>query len=170
MAKRGEETTEKSESRPARWEPFRELEGAGGWSPFRELAMGRPGRLGRLFEEMLGERDRSWAQSVVVAVDCSEDEKAYLITAELPGAKSDDVHIELQDDVLTIRGEKKSEREGKTDHRRWSERVYGSFSRSFTLPSNALADKVDASFKDGVLTVTIPKGEESKPRTVTIKG
>ena len=72
-------------------------------------------------------------------------------------------------DMLTIRGEKKSEREGKTEHHRWAERAYGSFSRSFTLPSNALADRVEASFRDGVLTLTIPKTEESKPRSVTIK-
>ena len=71
--------------------------------------------------------------------------------------------------MLTIRGEKKSEREGTTDHRRWAERTYGSLNRSFTLPSDALADRVEASFTDGVLAVTIPKTDESKPRSVTIK-
>jgi HSP20 family protein len=165
MAKRSEET----ETRLARWEPLRELEPFAGWGgPFREFGWGRPWRLGRLLEELIGER--GWApHAATVAIDCSEDEKSYIITAELPGAKREDVHIDLQDDVLTIRGEKKSEREGKTDHRRWAERTYGSFSRSFTLPSNALVDRAEASFKDGVLTVTIPKTEESKPRTVTIK-
>lgn len=164
MAKQSEET----ETRLARWEPFRELEAFGGWGPFRELGWGRRWRLGRLLEDVLGER--GWAsQPATVAIDCSEDEKSYIITAEVPGAKREDIHIDLQDDMLTIRGEKKSEREGKTDHRRWAERTYGSFSRSFTLPGNALTDRVEASFEDGVLTVTIPKSEQSKPRSVTIK-
>jgi HSP20 family protein len=163
MARRSEE----SETRLARWDPFREL-GAFAGKPFRELGWGRPGRLGSLLEELLGER--GWAPHPAgVAIDCCEDEKAYIITAEVPGAKREDIHIDLQDDMLTIRGEKKSEREGKTEHHRWAERTYGSFSRSFTLPSNALADRVEASFRDGVLTLTIPKTEESKPRTVTIK-
>lgn len=167
MAKRSEERGEGTESRPARREPFGELEPFG-WGPFRELGWGRPRRLGRLMEELFGERGLA-PQAAVVAMDCSEDEKSYIITAELPGARREDVQIDLQDDMLTIRGEKKSEREGKTDHRRWTERTYGSFSRSFRLPSNAVADRVDASFSNGVLTVTIPKSEESKPRTVTIK-
>lgn len=164
MARRSEE----SETRLARWDPFRELESFGGWSPLRELGWGRPGRLGRLLEELVGER--GWAPHPTrVAIDCCEDEKAFTITAEVPGAKREDIHIDLQDDMVTIRGEKKSEREGKTEHHRWTERTYGSFSRSFTLPSNALADRVEASFRDGVLTVTIPKTEETKSRTVTIK-
>jgi HSP20 family protein len=157
MAKRSEQT----ETRPARWDPFQDLEPFG-WSSSRRL-----GRLGRLVEELIGER--GWAPQTTVAMDCSEDEKSYIITAEVPGSKRDDIQIDLQDNVLTIRGEKKSEREGKTDHRRWTERVYGSFSRSFTLPSNALGDRVEASFNDGVLTVTIPKTEESKPKTIAIK-
>lgn len=164
MAKRSEET----ESRLARRDPFREVEPFGAWSPFREVGWGRPWRLDRLLDELIGER--GWApQATVVAMDCSEDDKSYIITAELPGAKREDIHIDLQDDMLTIRGEKKSEREGKTDHRRWAERTYGSFSRSFRIPGNALADRVEASFDDGVLTVTLPKTEESKPRPVTIK-
>lgn len=164
MARRSEEI----ETRLARWDPLRELEPFGGWSPFQELGWGRAGRLGRLLDELVGER--GWApQAAQVAIDCCEDEKAYIVTAEVPGAKREDIHIDLQDDLLTIRGEKKSERESKTEHHRWAERTYGSFSRSFTLPSNALADRVEASFRDGVLTVKIPKTEESKPRTVSIK-
>jgi HSP20 family protein len=164
MARRSKE----SETRLARWEPFEELELFADWSPLRELGWGAPWRLGRLRDELLGER--GWARHPArVAIDCCEDEKAYIITAEVPGAKREDIQIDLQGDMLTIRGEKKSEREGKTEHHRWAERTYGSFSRSFTLPSNALADRVEASFRDGVLTLTIPKTEESKPRTVTIK-
>ncbi len=160
MAKRSEE----SETRLARWDPFGEVEPFGGWSPLRGLGWGRLGHL----EELIGERGLA-PQATRVAMDCCEDEKAYIITAEVPGAKREDIHIDLQDDMLTIRGEKKSEREGKTEHHRWAERSHGSFRRSFSLPSNALTDRVEASFRDGVLTVTIPKTEESKSRTVSIK-
>jgi len=164
MARRSEE----SETRLVRWEPFGEFEAFRGWSPFGEPGLGRAGGWSRLLDELVGERGRA-AHPARVAIDCSEDEKAYIITAEVPGAKRDDIQIDLQDGMLTIRGEKKSEREGKTEHHRWAERAYGSFSRSFTLPSNALTDRVEAAFRDGVLTLTIPKTEESKPRTVTIK-
>jgi HSP20 family protein len=164
MARRSEE----SEARLARYDPFQELELFAGWSPSRELGRGRPWRPGRLLDELLGEPGRG-AHPARVAIDCCEDEKAYIITVEVPGAKREDIHIDLQGDMLTIRGEKKSEREDRTEHHRWAERTYGSFSRSFTLPRNALADRVEAAFRDGVLTLTIPKTEESKPKTVTIK-
>ncbi|MEN8160261.1 MAG: Hsp20/alpha crystallin family protein, partial [Myxococcota bacterium] len=98
-----------------------------------------------------------------------EDEKNFIVTAELPGTKREDVTVELEDDLLTIRGEKRNEREEKKEKRRFVERSYGTFSRSFTLPANANADKVSASFKDGVLTVLIGKRPESKPRVVNIK-
>ena len=164
MARRSEE----SETRLVRRDPFRELELFGGWSPFREHSWGRAGRLGQMLDEVVGER--GWApQAAQVAIDCCEDEKSYIITAEIPGAKREDIHIELQDNMLTIRGEKKREREGKTEHDRWAERTYGSFSRSFTLPGNVLVDRVGAVFRDGVLRLTIPKTEESKPKTVRIK-
>jgi HSP20 family protein len=71
--------------------------------------------------------------------------------------------------VLTIRGEKKSEREEKKEQTRWIERCYGSFTRSFTLPANAQTERVAASFKDGVLTIEIPKRPEAKPRAISIK-
>jgi HSP20 family protein len=102
-------------------------------------------------------------------VDISEDDGHYVVTAELPGAKKDDVTVELEDNVLTIRGEKKSEREEKDEHRRYVERTYGSFSRSFSLPGNADPDRIDASIEHGVLTVTIGKREEAKPKTIAVK-
>ena len=75
----------------------------------------------------------------------------------------------MNDRVLTIRGEKRNEREEKKEQSRWVERSYGSFSRSFTLPSNAVADRVKAEFKDGVLTIEVPKAEEAKPKAITIR-
>lgn len=150
-----------SEKTPTVWDPFEELDLFRGWRPFRER--GIPARLSRWLEEGAG------AVRFAPAVDVSEDDDRYLVTAEIPGASKDDVTVEADDQMLTIRGEKRSEREGKKEQTRWVERSYGSFSRSFTLPANAATDRVSAAFKDGVLTVTIPKREESKPKVISIK-
>lgn len=144
------------------WDPF------GDWGlfergfPFRELAL--RGRLPRWIEDV------GKAGGLAPAMDVTESEAAYTITAELPGVKRDDVHVELNDGVLTIRGEKRSEREEKKERSRWVERSFGSFSRSFTLPRDASPDHIDASFQDGVLTLRIAKTETSKPRSIAIKG
>jgi HSP20 family protein len=124
----------------------------------------------RLLGEVLGSnavpaRSRGFAPPV----DVSESTDEYLVTAELPGTKPDDVTVELNDGVLTIRGEKRIERDEHKEHARYVERVFGSFVRSFTLPQNADSEKVQAGFKDGVLTLRVPKREEAKPRTIAIK-
>ena len=150
-----------------RWDPFGELEA---WEPLRDWPFrefGASSRLTRMLEEMFGRPARRG--QLVPAIDVSEDDGNYVVSAELPGAKKDDVTIECHDHVLTIRGEKKSEREEKKEKGRYFERSYGAFSRSFTLPSNADPDRIQASFKDGVLTVTIAKTEEAKPRVISIK-
>ncbi|MFI5315314.1 MAG: Hsp20/alpha crystallin family protein [Myxococcota bacterium] len=103
------------------------------------------------------------------AVDLAEDEKSYVVTIELPGVKKDDVTVEVHEDVLTIRGEKKSEREERKDRSHWVERSYGAFSRAFTLPPTAVADSLNARFADGVLTIEIPKKEAAKARQISIK-
>ncbi len=102
-------------------------------------------------------------------MDIHENDKQYIVTVEVPGGKKDDVTVEVQDGVLTIRGEKKSEREEKKEQRRWVERSYGAFTRSFSLPADADADHVDASLENGVLTVTIPRTEAAKPRAVRVR-
>ena len=102
-------------------------------------------------------------------MDVSENEKGDSVSVELPGVKKDDDTVEVHENVLTIRGEKKSEREEKKDKTHWIERSYGSFSRSFTLPPAAVVDEMKASFKDGVLTLEIPKKEEVKPPQISIK-
>lgn len=142
--------------------PFGELEN---WGPFGRGAS--RGLLADLFGAPAAgvARDRVFAP----AVDVSESDEAYVITAELPGAGKDDVTVELHDGVLTIRGEKKSEREETRDEARYVERTYGSFSRAFTLPSNADGNHLEAGFENGVLTVKVPKMEEAKPRVISIK-
>lgn len=100
----------------------------------------------------------------VPAVDVVEKDKAYEITAELPGIDEKNVEVSLVDDVLTIRGEKSEEKEQKEKDYHLSERRYGSFQRSFRLPDGIDAGKIDASFKNGVLSITVPKSEESQRR------
>jgi HSP20 family protein len=114
-------------------------------------------------------------------VDIHEDENSYLIDAELPGLRREDVKINFQDGVLTISGERRYEREGKgengnsdgegkkggTVHR--MERLYGKFYRTFSFPSTINADAIKAKFEDGVLKVTVPKAEEVKPRQIEIQ-
>ena len=101
-------------------------------------------------------------------VDIRETDDSFEFTAELPGLGKDDVTITIEEKVLTIAGERKwDEEETKNDYHR-VERAYGSFSRSFTLPSVVDAEKVAAKFKNGVLTVSVPKAEEVKPRQIKI--
>ena len=148
-----------------RRDPFEELDIFSGWNPFRELGLA-PGRWTRLFGEpgSLATRGR-----LAPSVDIAEDDDRYVVTAELPGSKKEDITVEMKDQVLTIRGEKRNEREEKKEHSRWVERSYGSFSRSFALPANADADRIKAEFREGVLTVEVPKAEEVKPRAISIK-
>lgn len=151
---------EKESRSPTRWDPLAELEGLSSWSPLRELM--RAPRWSGLAEE-LGKRGMP-----MPAIDITEDDDEYVVTAELPGSRKEDVTLELHEGVLTLRGEKRNEREEKKEQRRYVERSYGSFSRSFTLPPNVDPDRISASFKEGVLSITLPKTPEAKPRTVSI--
>jgi HSP20 family protein len=149
-----------------RWEPI------GRWDPFKELE-DMQSRLATLFGRMPVRKDGG-KEAMTVAewvplVDIVEDEKEYLIKAELPEVKKEDVKVTVEDDVLTITGERKYEKEekGKKYHR--VERAYGSFERSFTLPEDADGSKVSAEFKDGILKVRLPKSEKAKPKAVEVK-
>lgn len=103
--------------------------------------------------------------ALVPSIDVAETEKAFEVKAELPGVEQKDVEVTIADDVLTIKGEKKSEEkeEGKNFYR--SERSYGSFARAISLPPSVNEDKISAAFKNGVLTVTLPKSAEAKKAT-----
>ena len=138
--------------------------------PLRELsAFDFPSsRLGRLIDEVFGERPQVVGLKAPV-VDVTEDDSKYTVSAEVPGVKREDLTVECRDNVLTIRGEKKSVREETKEKARLLERSYGAFSRSFTLPADADTDQVHARFKDGVLEIEIQKRLEAKPRTVAIK-
>ena len=116
------------------------------------------------------ERDDSlFTSSWSPAVDVAEHDSEYLVNVELPGVNKDDVKITMQDNMLTIRGEKKQEKETKESDYHRVERSYGSFQRSFTLPMHVKSDKIDASYRDGILTVTLPKAEEAKPKQIEVR-
>jgi HSP20 family protein len=102
------------------------------------------------------------------AVDVVEKDKAYEVTAELPGMDESNIEVKFSDGMLTIKGEKKEEKEEKKKDYYLSERSYGSFQRSFRVPEGVDSDKIDANFRNGVLTVTLPKTAEAQKATKTI--
>jgi len=103
------------------------------------------------------------------AVDVAEDESGYVVKVELPGVNRSDVKIVVQDRQLTIRGEKKQEKEARETNYHRVERSYGSFQRTFTLPSGVKSDKIEAAYSDGVLTVTLPKAEEARSKEIEVR-
>ena len=109
--------------------------------------------------------EKTWSP----AFDVTENENAYVVTAELPGIDVKDIEVTLTDGVLSVKGEKKQEKEEKGENHHRIERVYGTFHRSFRIPGRVENDKVDASYKDGVLTLTLPKEGESKPTKIEVK-
>lgn len=128
-------------------------------------------RLRRMMEEAFGELEEiGWSP----AVEVTETANELRLTAELPGMQADDVEIELEDDVLTLHGEKHEEKEEETKEGevtyRVAERRYGEFSRSFTVPSTVDADAIEAQFEDGILTVLMPKTSEARGRKIEVKG
>ena len=129
--------------------------------------------LPRLFDVEPIWRNLPSAGLAVPAVDVAEDDKAYHITAELPGMSEKDIDVNLSGDTLTIKGEKRDEKEQKAKNYYVSERHYGSFQRSFTLPDGIDRDRIDASFTAGVLSLTLPKTAEAvkqqKKIEVTVK-
>ena len=121
----------------------------------------------RLFGSLFDNRTRG-VQRWVPAMDLVEADDHFVLKADLPGLAEDDVAIEVQDNVLTISGQREAEHERKEQGWYRLERSYGSFSRSLTLPDGVEADKVEAKFDRGVLDVRIPKPEERKPRRISI--
>lgn len=143
------------------------------WNPLREIhelqhrvlnALGSaPGSASN------GDRESLAVAEWVPVVDIVEDEKEYLVKAELPEVSRENIHVTVENGRLTLRGERRFEKEetGKKYHR--VERSYGTFLRSFNLPENADPEQVEAEFKDGILLVHLPKQEKAKPREVEVK-
>jgi HSP20 family protein len=149
-----------------RWEPLK-----GHWNPWRDIEdmekrlstlLGRPSRAD-------GDKEAMTVAEWSPLVDISEDEKEYIVKVELPEIKKEDVKLTVQDNVLSISGERKSEKEDKGKRYHRIERAYGSFLRSFTLPEDTDGTKVAAEYKDGLLLVHVPKSEKAKPKSIEVK-
>ncbi len=139
--------------------------------PFRDV-MGIQDRMNRLFEEFLT-RGRGREEGIEVgawmpAVDIYETDDDVIVKAELPGVKKDEIGVEVKGGVLTLRGERKHEKEVKEESYHRVERSYGTFLRSFTLPTTVEEDKVTAKLADGVLEIHLPKKAEAKPKQIKI--
>jgi len=151
-----------------RWRPGR---GLVPWSPFRELE-----EMGRRFEDVFGRsllpavlrhlplEERGWAP----AIEVFEKEDKYVVKAELPGMKEEDIDVSVVGDTLTIKGERKAESEVKEEDYYCCERCYGSFFRSTTLPTAVDTENIEATYESGVLEITLPKAAEVKPKKVEI--
>ena len=139
------------------------------WNPLREIHELQHRVFNALGNNPTGECEAKAVAEWVPVVDIIEDEKEYLVKAELPGVPRENVHVTVEKGRLAIKGERAFEKEenGKKYHR--VERSYGTFQRSFNLPENADAEKVEAEFKDGVLLVHLPKQEKAQPREIEVK-
>ncbi|MFQ5458618.1 MAG: Hsp20/alpha crystallin family protein [Myxococcota bacterium] len=135
------------------------------WDPFRDL-LDMQKEVGRFFNEdaPILKRASSWAPPV----DIHETEDSFELSVELPGVKKEDVTLEVKEGIVSVKGERRQEKdvEEKNVHR--IERRYGSFYRAFNVPSNVDASRVKAAYKDGVLRITLPKAEEARPRQIEI--
>jgi len=140
------------------------------WDPFRNLIT-LTEKMNCLFEEAFtshGEEKEFVVSSWTPAVDIYETENALVLTTEMPGIDEKDIEIKIEDSTLTLKGERKFEKETKKDDYHRIERSYGSFYRSFTLPRYIDADKIMAEHENGVLNITMPKKAELKPRKVKV--
>ena len=145
-----------------RWDPFKEMDDLQKrLNSIFGLAPGRPANGSK-------EETMTVAQWLPL-VDITEDDKEYLIKAELPEVKKDEVKVTVESGVLTISGERRFEKEEKEKKYHRIERAYGSFTRSFSVPDDADDAKVSAEFKDGVLTVRLAKSEKARPKSVEVK-
>lgn len=141
------------------------------YSPARDL-LGIADDMNRLVNSFFSKEPRetslfqgSWSPNV----DISEDENNFYLKADLPGMDREDVKVRFEDGLLTITGEKKSEVEKKDVDYHRVERAYGKFERSFRVPTQIVTEKIDAKFDKGVLTITMPKAEEVKPKEIEVK-
>lgn len=140
------------------------------WDPFRDMVSLRE-KMNRAFEDVFSGRSEdkemvtsSWAP----AVDIYENENELVLTAEVPGVDEKDIEIKIEDNTLSMRGERKFEKEAKEENFHRIERSYGSFYRVFSLPHSIDAEGIRAEHENGILKITMPKKQELKPRTVKI--
>jgi HSP20 family protein len=141
------------------------------WDPFRDV-LALQNRMNSLFQDYTrgtGEGDVVATASFVPPVDVYEDEHKIVLKLEVPGMKLEDFDVQIENNTLTIRGERKFEKEEKEENFHRIERRYGSFFRSFALPNTVNAEKVDANYEAGVLKIALAKREESKPKQIKVQ-
>jgi len=143
-----------------RWEPAREIE---------SLQQEVNRLFGSFFDVQAGRGQATSTRRWVPAMDLLETDGHYVLRADLPGVKPEDVKVELDDDVLTVSGQRHSAHESEGEGVRRIERASGTFTRSLTLPAGVDADRIEASFDQGVLEVRVPKPEQQKPRRVSVQ-
>jgi HSP20 family protein len=140
------------------------------WDPFRDLMTLRE-KMNRLFEETFitrGEEKELVSGTWTPSVDIYETENALILSAEIPGIEENNIEIKIEDNTLTLHGERKFEKETKEENYHRIERAYGSFHRSFTLPNYINQDKIKAEHENGILKITMPKKTELKPRKIKV--
>jgi HSP20 family protein len=141
------------------------------WGPFREMERIRR-EMDTLWDSFLEERPRRRGEEIsewVPNLDVSATKENIVVKAEVPGMDPKGIDISLENDMLTIKGEKKQEKEEKDENYHFIERSYGSFTRSVRLPREVQSDKIKANYKDGVLKISLPKSEDAKKKEVKIK-
>jgi len=146
------------------WSPRKEV-----WDPFENLANIREEMDRLLDRSFLRRGDGGMQGEFAPAIDVVDEKDGFLVCAELPGLSKDEVNVTLQDNYLTIRGEKKHEEETKEANYYHRERVNGAFTRTIELPVAVDAKRIEANFKDGVLQVRLPKSETAKPKQIEVK-
>jgi HSP20 family protein len=140
------------------------------WEPFREFATLQD-RMNRLFRESYNDAGQDEALTTsrfAPAVDVYEDEHQVTLKIEVPGIDEKDIDVRVENNTLTVQGERKIEKEEKEENYRRVERQYGSFTRTFTLPQTVDAEKVSANYEKGVLKITLPKKAEAKPKQIKV--
>lgn len=141
------------------------------WEPFRDLVSLQEA-MHRLFEESFVQSRAGWSASVgmeSLAVDMYETDDAIIVKTAVPGVKPEDLDVSIVGDTLTIRGETKAEGEIKKENYIRRERRCGSFCRSLAIPLPVMTDEAEAEFENGILTLTLPKAEEVKPKAIKVK-
>ncbi len=141
------------------------------WEPFRDLISLREA-MDRLFEESVvrpSSTELSRRMGGTLAVDMYETDEAVVVKSATPGVDPEDIDISITGDTLTIKGETKVDEEVEEENYVYRERRYGSFARSLTIPVPVQADEAEAAFEDGILTLTLPKAEEIRPKAIKVK-
>jgi HSP20 family protein len=138
------------------------------WDPFQDL-LSLQDEMNRVFDRAAGQTTRGQAtRSWAPALDIAERKDAYLVTVELPGVNPDDIDVTLENNLLSIQGERRQAQDSADEQFHRVERAYGTFRRSVSLPSTVRADAIQASYEHGLLQLVVPKAEEAKPRKIAI--